>query len=542
MNFFRLLIPTFQLKNKFLSSTLNHLAIKRLNRPKALRTTISFSVVLSYQFQSVQHSPYSSKMSDNFKGSVVVYSILGCPHCMRAKKLLTEHNVPYTDVRLDLFPHIKDQVMEKSGMRTVPQIYFNTKLVGGNDELQKLFNDSAALEKTLKEVRENPMPKDGLIIPDPSTAVAEADFFAIQCEPDEYFALVNQMREFKIVRTHGNLIKSHKNAFSGQDFLTWVQKEKELDKERGMEMGQALLDHKFARPLKDGETFKGGKELYLLNEDGDSGALNGGGISECVPKSANQLGELLRKMILKLYSVYLSPDGKQVDYKGMKASDEFKAYTKISRELIRVDIKNASREEKLAFFINVYNALVIHANIERGPPTNIFGRYKFFNHTKYIIGGHPYSLQDIENGVLRGNRKGVGQFHYPFSSKDPRHEIALERHEPLIHFGLVCGAKSCPPIKTYTPEKIYDELKLAASSFLENDDGCQIDLKNKTIKLSSIFKWYKVDFGKNDKELLEFVAHHMGEGQKLTNLNELRNTGGYKLSYLPYDWSINSKA
>ncbi|GFS22489.1 glutaredoxin [Elysia marginata] len=440
-------------------------------------------------------------MSGNFKGSVVVYSILGCPHCMKAKKLLGELNVPYSDVRLDLYPQIKDEVMQKSGMRTVPQVYFNAKLVGGNDELQKLVKDSAAWEEALKDVRENPMPEDGPIIPDPSTAVAEADYFNIQCEPDEYFVLVTQMKTANVVRTHGSFLKSHKNAFSGQDFLAWVQKEKELDKERGIEMGQALLDHKFAKPQKSGSSFQGGTELYVLNEGDDSGALNGGAISECVPKSANQLGELLRKMILKLYSVYLSEDGKAMDYKGMKASAEFKTYTEIARELTRVDIKSASREEKLAFFINIYNALVIHANIERGPPTNIFGRYKFFNNTKYVIGGHPYSLQDIENGVLRANRKGVGQFTLPFGSKDPRLEIALERHEPLIHFGLVCGAKSCPPIKTYTPEKIYDELKLAASSFLENDDGCQIDMNNKSIKLSSIFKWYKIDFGRNDKEV-----------------------------------------
>ncbi|RUS78046.1 hypothetical protein EGW08_014185 [Elysia chlorotica] len=258
--------------------------------------------------------------------------------------------------------------------------------------------------------------------------------------------------------------------------------------------------------------------------------------------TANQLGELLRKMILKLYSVFLSEDGKQVDYKGMKASDEFKTYTNMTRELIRIDIKSASREEKIAFFVNIYNALVIHANIVKGPPSNMYSRYKFFNNSKYIIGGHPYSLQDIENGVLRGNRKGVGQFCNPFGKKDPRLEVALVTHEPLIHFGLVCGAKSCPPIKTYTAEDIYKELKVAAAAFLENSDGCQIDMSNQSIQLSSIFKWYKVDFGSNDKELLEFVADHMGEGQKLTDLQTLMKKGTYRLSFLPYDWSTNSKA
>lgn len=78
--------------------------------------------------------------------------------------------------------------------------------------------------------------------------------------------------------------------------------------------------------------------------------------------------------------------------------------------------------------------------------------FQFFNTVKYIIGGHEYSLQDIENGVLRANQKGVGMLTRPFSKSDPRLSVALETHEPLIHFGLVCGAKSCPPIKTYTAD------------------------------------------------------------------------------------------
>ena len=101
-------------------------------------------IILGYQFRpilkplTVNCVTETRKMSADFKGSVVIYSVLGCPHCMRAKKLLSENNVPYTDVRLDLFPQIKEEVMQRSGMKTVPQVFFNAKLIGGNDALQKL--------------------------------------------------------------------------------------------------------------------------------------------------------------------------------------------------------------------------------------------------------------------------------------------------------------------------------------------------------------------------------------------------------------------
>lgn len=49
---------------------------------------------------------------------------------------------------------------------------------------------------------------------------------------------------------------------------------------------------------------------------------------------------------------------------------------------------------------------------------------------------------------------------------------------------------------------IYEQLQLAAESFLEGDDGCQVDVSKKTIKLSQILKWYSVDFGKNKDEVI----------------------------------------
>ena len=76
--------------------------------------------------------------------------------------------------------------------------------------------------------------------------------------------------------------------------------------------------------------------------------------------------------------------------------------------------------------------------------------FQFFNTVSYVIGGLTFTLNEIENGVLRSNRKPIGALSKPFSKNDLRLKIALEQPEPKIHFALVCGAKSCPPIKTYS--------------------------------------------------------------------------------------------
>lgn len=72
------------------------------------------------------------------KGRVLVYSILGCPHCMRAKNTLQELGVPYSDVGLDKFPQARQDLQRRAQKRTVPQIFFNAKHIGGNEDLQNL--------------------------------------------------------------------------------------------------------------------------------------------------------------------------------------------------------------------------------------------------------------------------------------------------------------------------------------------------------------------------------------------------------------------
>ena len=343
-----------------------------------------------------------------------------------------------------------------------------------------------------------------------------------------------------LIKDHRSGLRVHKNSFSGKEFVQWVVDKKGLDRARAVEMGQQLIDRHFGHDVKQNTEFRDEDIYYRLLEDDDSSALNSGSISECTPRPAAQLGEEMRKLILKIYAAFLSPDGRKVNYKGIAGSAEFQRYITLTKELQRVQVESSTREEKLAFFINIYNALVIHANVTRGPPVNLWQRYKFFNTVYYIIGGLSYSLQDIENGVLRANRKGVGMIMRPFGKNDPRLKIALETHEPLIHFALVCGAKSCPPIKTYSADDIYNQLKVAAESFLEGDDGCKIDMAKKEVHLSRILKWYKVDFGNNDAEVIQWVHDHMTACEKKTQLAELIAGKNFKVNFMSYDWGINS--
>ena len=258
-------------------------------------------------------------------------------------------------------------------------------------------------------------------------------------------------------------LKSHNGAFTGKQLVQWLENS-ENNNGNPIEAAKKLMTSNFIHPVQQKVIdFRSDGTLYQLAEQTSIKALNSGKMAECAQVEPSQLGEQLRKSIKGLYAKFLNENGTAVDYDGMSNSVEFLEYEKLAIQLQRVDISKLSTSGRLAFFINIYNALVIHGQVRRKIPTSFMLRLRFFWCTSYIISGHVFTLDDIENGVLRGNRKGPAHLFRQFSSKtDPRLRFALPKCEPLIHFALVCGAKSCPPIKCYTQDKVDEELRIAA--------------------------------------------------------------------------------
>lgn len=98
-------------------------------------------------------------------------------------------------------------------------------------------------------------------------------------------------------------------------------------------------------------------------------------------------------------------------------------YLRIIEELQRVDLYEMPREEKLSFFINLYNMMAIHAILVLGHPSGALERRKLFGDFKYVIGGSAYSLSAIYNGILRGNQRPPYNLTKPFGVKDKRLEV-----------------------------------------------------------------------------------------------------------------------
>lgn len=195
----------------------------------------------------------------------------------------------------------------------------------------------------------------------------------------------------------------------------------------------------------------------------------------------------------------------------------FKTDTNFAKYLVFLEnakVENLSKTEQLAFWVNAYNACVIKNVIDNSgikKPTDVKG---FFDAKKFKVAGKNLTLNEIENDNVRAKFK-----------------------EPLIHFGLVCGAISCPPIvnKAYSGKTVLSMLAVNAKFYLAGKQN-SVNEDKKVLSLSKIFEWYAKDFG-DKKSLLGFLQKY---GTKQMQ-DFIKANPDPKIEYLEYDWSINSK-
>ncbi|HJX59834.1 MAG TPA: DUF547 domain-containing protein [Thermodesulfobacteriota bacterium] len=226
-----------------------------------------------------------------------------------------------------------------------------------------------------------------------------------------------------------------------------------------------------------------------------------------------------------------------VRYKSIRGSEEFERYKDLTRGLRSFDLRSLKeRGPRLAFWTNIYNTAVIHGVIELELERSVKEYPGFFDRITYEIGGFRFSLNEMEHGLLRGNRRHPYRVLKPFRERDVRLEFAIVPLDPRIHFALVCGARSCPPIGFYEAEQIDFQLGLAAMSFI-NSPQVKILPEEKTVLISMIFKWYKIDFGGSDRALLDTLLNYLDEGKDKAFLEENRNQ--IRIRYQPYDWNLN---
>ena len=222
-----------------------------------------------------------------------------------------------------------------------------------------------------------------------------------------------------------------------------------------------------------------------------------------------------------LLSQVVTPDGK-VDYQALAERrpvlDAFVGLLATASPDSQPE-RFPTEEHALAYWINAYNAFVLHAVIEEYPIRSVWKVRdgQFFERARHDAGGARLSLNDIEHRILRGR----------FA-------------EPRIHFAINCASNGCPPMRpeAYEPGGIRDTLRSATRQFLASEWNCRVDAALKRIYVSRLFRMYAEDFaGDADtteeyrRGVLAFVAEHTGLRQD--------DLADYEVVYNVYDWGLN---
>ena len=228
------------------------------------------------------------------------------------------------------------------------------------------------------------------------------------------------------------------------------------------------------------------------------------------PAEPIRAGEFSHRLLSRVLESHVR-DG-VVDYPAIQMDDRLPAYL---AQVDRVDpTAFVTRNERLAFWINAYNAFAIKGILDRYSPVSYVGRYRYFIGRDYRVGGATINLYDLERQVL------IKQF-----------------QEPLIHFAIVCASASCPKLQTWTyePDQLEHQLDRVARDFINDPARNRFDRTHKVASLSMIFKWFEDDFTRATGSVLSYIARYVSDPELVQDL--MRSE--YRIEYLDYDWTLN---
>jgi hypothetical protein len=205
-----------------------------------------------------------------------------------------------------------------------------------------------------------------------------------------------------------------------------------------------------------------------------------------------------------------------------KTSATIKTLAAAPEDVLKSQLHTDSRAK--AFWLNIYNTFVQY-QLKRNPAL-FDDRDAFFKTRSITIAGTALSLDDIEHGIIRHSRNKysfgylasffVGEFERTFRLKEVDYRV---------HFALNCGAKSCPPVALYLPDRVDQQLEKAAQLYLSAI--ARFNAAQNVVYAPALCLWFSGDFG-GETGVVKMMKKYAVVPASAKPL----------VKYLPYDWSL----
>ncbi|PPD86341.1 hypothetical protein GOBAR_DD16698 [Gossypium barbadense] len=190
-------------------------------------------------------------------------------------------------------------------------------------------------------------------------------------------------------------------------------------------------------------------------------------------------------------------------------------YRSLVYQLEEIDVRTMKHEEKLAFWINVHNSLVMHAYLVYGIPKNSTKRFSLLLKWLWFL----FALKT------------------KFKVGDPRRNYAIESPEPLLHFALCLGSSSDPAVRIYTPKEVFQELEVAKEEYIQANFSVN---KEEKIELPKIMDYFAKDSDVCSAGLLQMLHQFMPQPLKKNLQVQLscNRKNGKCIEWIPHNFAF----
>ncbi|KAK8954431.1 hypothetical protein KSP39_PZI001737 [Platanthera zijinensis] len=264
-------------------------------------------------------------------------------------------------------------------------------------------------------------------------------------------------------------------------------------------------------PLSELPTISSWRQSPQLDIQCNSEVLTAGGIFDPYKVRGKLSWKDIGNYGLAKEVSWMSVEKNQLEY----ASDSLKRFRYHIEQLAEVNPMHLSDNEKLAFWINLYNALIMHAYLAYGVPKSDMKLFTLMQKAAYTVGGHSFSAACIEYVVLKMKPPA----HRPQTSlllalqklkaSEEQKRSSIDAYEPLVAFALSCGTYSCPAVKVYTAANVKEELEEAQRDFIRASVGMSSKRKLLVPKMLHSFARTFVD----DPEIPIWISRFLPQQQ-----------------------------
>jgi hypothetical protein len=234
-----------------------------------------------------------------------------------------------------------------------------------------------------------------------------------------------------------------------------------------------------------------------------------------------------------------------LDPKGSKDTDLIQ-FLDCASALKKAGAHALNEDQRLAFFLNVYHVMIMHAFVVLGPPDSSLKWLTYFNTTAYQCADDIFSISELEHNIIRAEMSFPSQLLSRFVVPKSRYQFALTKKDIRIGFALNCGSLSIPrsTVPIYRPDKLDKQLDNTTRSFLAE----AVSIKPKgsrdaSVVLPRVCQWFADDFGDGSAaDIVKAIEPYLGPDQKscLQRLwNDRKQTydlGIFNLKYSTYSF------